>query len=70
MKFFKLIPILFIFGIFPYKDLVYAEVKNPKDFKVLSKDSKTLSISNVDFYINEGDRFIKKGDFDKAKDSY
>ena len=36
MKFLKLIPILFIFfGNFPYKNVVQAEIKNPKDFNVL-----------------------------------
>ena len=71
MKFLKLIPILFIFfGNFPYKNLVHAEVRNPKDYKVLSNDSKKLSISNVEYYIKEGDKFIKNGDFDKAMDSY
>ena len=71
MKFLKLIPILFIiFGNFPYKNLVHAEVKNPKDYKVLSNDNKKLSISNVDYYLTQGDKFIKNGDFDKAKDSY
>ena len=71
MKFLKLIPILFIFfGNFPYKNLVHAEVKNPKDYKVLSNDNKKLSISNVEYYLTQGDKFIKNGDFDKAKDSY
>ena len=71
MKFLKLIPILFIFfGNFPYKYLVHAEVENPKDYKVLSNASKTLSISNVKYYIKRGDGFIENGDFDKAKDSY
>ena len=71
MKFLKLIPILFIFfGNFPYKNLVHAEVKNPKDYKVLSNDNKKLSISNVKYYLTQGDKFIKNGDFDKAKDSY
>ena len=71
MKFLKLIPILFIFfGNFPYKNLVHAEIKNPKDYKVLSNASKKLSISNVEYYIKEGDKFIKNGDFDKAKVSY
>ena len=71
MKFLKLIPILFIFyGNFPYKNLVYAEVQNPKDYKVLSKDSKNLSISNVEYYLKQGDKFINNGDFDKAKESY
>ena len=71
MKFLKLIPILFIFfGNFSHKDLVHAEIKNPEDFKVLSNESKKLSISNVDYYIKQGDKFINNGDFDKAKDSY
>ena len=71
MKFLKLIPILLIFfGYFPYKNLVHAEVKNPKDYKVLSNDSKKLSISNVEYYLTQGDKFIKNSDFDKAKDSY
>ena len=71
MKFLKLIPILFIFfEIFPYKNLVHAEIKTPKDYKVLSNDSKKLSITNVEYYIKQGDEFIKNGDFDKAMDSY
>ena len=71
MKFLKLIPIFLIFfGNFPYKNLVHAEVKNPKDYKVLSNDNKKLSISNVEYYLTQGDKFIKNGDFDKAKDSY
>ena len=71
MKFLKLIPILFIFfGNFPYKNVVQAEIKNPKDYKVLSNESKKLSISNVEYFINRGDKYIQNGDFDKAKDSY
>ena len=71
MKFFKLIPILFIFfGYFPCKDLVYAEVNNSKEYKVLSNENKKLSISNVEYFIKQGDKYIKNGDFDKAKDSY
>ena len=71
MKFLKLIPILLIFfGNFSYKNLVYAEIKSPKDYKVLSKDSNQLSISNVDYYLKQGDKFIRNGDFEKAKDSY
>ena len=71
MKFLKLIPILFIFfGNFPYKNLVHAEIKNPEDYKVLSNDSKKLSLSNVEYYIKQGDKFIKNGDFDKAMDYY
>ena len=71
MKFLKLIPILFIFfGNVSYKNVAHAEIKNPKDYKVLSNDSKKLSISNVEYFINQGDQYIKKGDLDKAKDSY
>ena len=71
MKFLKLIPIFLIFfGNLPYKNLVHAEVKNPKDYKVLSNDNKKLSISNVEYYLTQGDKFIKNGDFDKAKDYY
>ena len=71
MKLLKLITFVFIiFGNISYKNIVFAEVKNPKDFKVLSNDSKKLSISNVEFYIKQGDNLIKKGDFDKAKDFY
>ena len=71
MKFLKFIPILFIFfGIVPYKNLVHAEIKNPKDYKVLSNDNKKLSISNVEYYLTQGDKLVKNGDFDKAKDSY
>ena len=69
MKFLRLIPILFIFfGNFPYKNLVYAETNNPKDYKALS--NKKLTISNVEYYIEQGDIFIKEGEFDKAKNSY
>ncbi len=71
MKFLKLIPILFIFfGIVPYKNEVHAEIKNPKDFRVLSNESKKLSISNVEYFIKEGDKYIENGDFEKAKDFY
>jgi len=71
MKFLKLIPILFIFfANFPYKNEVHAEIKNPEDFKVLSNESKKLSISNVEYFIKKGDKYIKNGDFEKAKGSY
>ena len=71
MKFLKFIPILFIFfGNFPYKNLVHAEVKNPKDFRVLSTSNKKLSIANVEYYLKEGDKSIKNGDFEKAKESF
>ena len=71
MKFLKIIPILLIFfGNFSYKNSVKAEIKNPEYYKVLSNDGKKLSISNVEYYLEEGDKFVKKGDFDKAKDYY
>ena len=71
MKFLKLIPFLFIFfGNVPYKNEVHAEIKNPEEFRVLSNESKKLSISNVEYYIKQGDEFVKNSDFDKAKDSY
>ena len=71
MKFLKLIPILFIFfGNFSNNNFLYAEIKDPKDYKALSKDNQKLSISNVEYYINQGDKFIKNGDFEKAKEYY
>ena len=71
MKFLKLIPILFIFfGNLPYNKAVHAEIKSPKDYKVLSNSSKKLSISNVEYFIKQGDKYIKNGDIDKAKDFY
>ncbi len=71
MKFLKFIPILFIFfGNFPYKNEVYAEIKSPNDYRVLSNESKKLSISNVEYFLKQGDKYIKNGDFEKAKDSY
>ena len=57
MKFLKLITISFIFfGNFPYINEVHAEIKNPKDFKVLSNESKKLSILNVEYFIQQGDK--------------
>ena len=71
MKFLKLIPILLIFfGNIPNKNQVRAEIKNPEDYKLLSYESKKLSISNVEYFIKEGDKYIKNGDFEKAKDFY
>tara|TARA_A100001388_G_C28631032_1_gene432245 strand:- start:264 stop:779 length:516 start_codon:yes stop_codon:yes gene_type:complete len=71
MKSLKLLPILFVFfGIFPHRNLVQAEVKNPKEYKVLSANNNQLSISNVEYYLKQGDEFIEKSDFDKAKESY
>jgi len=62
--------LLVFFGFFPNKDLVHAEIKNPSDYKALSNSSKKLSVSNVEYFIQQGDKFIKNDDFDKAKDSY
>tara|TARA_B100001989_G_scaffold20440_1_gene12478 strand:- start:477 stop:1007 length:531 start_codon:yes stop_codon:yes gene_type:complete len=62
--------LLVFFGFFPNKDLVHAEIKNPNDYKALSNSSKKLSVSNVEYFIQQGDKFIKNDDFDKAKDSY
>ena len=71
MKFFKLIPILFLFfGIYSSRNPVQAEVNNPKNYKVLSNKNKKLSIANVEYFINQGDKFLKNDDFVKAKDSY
>jgi len=46
------------------------ESKDATNYKILSNNSKTLSISNVEYYIKQGDEFIKNGDFDQAKNSY
>jgi len=71
MKFLKLIPILLVFfGNVPFKNEVHAEIKNPEEFRVLSNKSKKLSISNVEYFIKEGDKYIKNGDFENAKDFY
>ena len=71
MKFLKLIPSLFIFfGNLPYNKVVHAEIKSPKDYKVLSNSSKKLSISNVEYFIKQGDKYINNEDFDKAKVYY
>ena len=71
MKFLKLLSIFFIFfGNVSYKNELHAEIKNPQEFRVLSNESKKLSISSVEYFIKQGDKYIKKGEFDKAKDSY
>ena len=71
MKLLRLIPILFIFfGNVAYKNEVQAEIKSPEDFRALSNESKKLSISNVEYFIKEGDKYIKTGDFEKAKNFY
>ena len=71
MKIFKLIPILFLlFGIYPYENLVYAEVKDPKAYKVLSTNNKRLSIANIEYYLKQGDKSLKIDDFENAKNSF
>ena len=74
MKFLKIISLLFvIFGFCPNENLVRAagtDAANPKSYKVLSTNNKNLSVASVEYYLKEGDKFIKNGDFDEAKDSY
>ena len=71
MKFFRVIPIIFMFiGIPSYVNLSYAESKNPNEYKVLSSTNKKLSISDVQDYLNNGDKLVKDGDFEKAKQTY
>ena len=71
MKFLQLIPIfLLLFGINPYKSLVHAEVKNAKDYKVLSSNNQKLSIAKVEYFLKQGDKSFKSDDFENAKDSY
>ena len=71
MKILKLIPILFLLlGIYPSGNLVLADVKKPKDYKVLSTKNKRLSIANVEYYLKEGDKYLRNSKYEKAKDSY
>ncbi len=71
MKFLKLIPIFFLFfGNIPYKNEVHAEINSPQKYRVLSNESKNLSISNVEYFLKQGDTYIENEDFEKAKDSY
>ena len=73
MKSLKIISLLLvIFGFCPNENLVRAGTgaANPKSYKVLSTNNKNLSVSSVEYYLKEGDKFIKNGDFDEAKDSY
>ena len=73
MKSLKIISLLFvIFGFCSNANLVRASTgaTNPKSYKVLSTNNKNLSVASVEYYLKEGDKFIKKGNFDKAKDSY
>ena len=70
MNFLKLIPLIFIFGIFSFSNNAYSETEIPKNYKILSSKSKKLSIANVEVYINDGDSLIKNGEYDKAKEMY
>ena len=71
MKFFKIIPIsLLVIGTFSNSTFLFAENKNAENYKVLRSDNDKLSIKNVQIFLNEGDRLIKRGEFEKAKDSY
>ena len=71
MKSLKIISLLFLFfGFYPNENLVHASTTNPKNYKVLSTSNKNLSIASVEYYLKEGDKFIKNGNFDEAKDSY
>ena len=71
MKSLKIISLLFvIFGFYPIENVAHAGTTNPKSYKVLSTNNKNLSIASVEYYLKEGDKFIKNGDYDEAKDSY
>ena len=71
MKFFRMIPLIFIFlGIQPYINSSFAETKSPNEYKVLSNTNKKLSISDVQDYLTEGDNLVKNGDFEQAKQNY
>tara|TARA_Y100000746_G_C15235411_1_gene339210 strand:+ start:74 stop:592 length:519 start_codon:yes stop_codon:yes gene_type:complete len=71
MKFLKSIPILFLFLlVFSSTNLAYADGEDPSKYKVLASSNKKLSITNVLDFITEGDILVKKGEFDKAKESF
>ena len=71
MKSLKIISLLLLFfGFYPSENLVHASTTNPKSYKVLSTNNKNLSIASIEYYLKEGDKFIKNGNFDEAKDSY
>ena len=49
MKLLKLVPNLLLFlGFFFSTNFAYAEIKNPKNYKVLSSTNKKLSIANIE----------------------
>ena len=71
MKPLTIIPLFFlIFSVFTNENSIQASTKNSNDFRALSFNNKNLSLANVEYYLKEGDKFIKNGDFDKAKASY
>ena len=71
MKFFKIIPVVFIFlGIQSFMNLSFAGSKNAAEYKVLSSTNKKLSISDVQDFLTEGDKLVKNGDFESAKQTY
>tara|TARA_B100000401_G_C52564404_1_gene604901 strand:+ start:147 stop:710 length:564 start_codon:yes stop_codon:yes gene_type:complete len=71
MKFLKLIPFfLVLLGIFPFAKPSISEIKDTKNYKVLSSENKKLSIKNVKAFLNDGDNLIQSGNFDQAKEKY
>ena len=71
MKFLKLISFVFIFfSIFPLTRSLSSERNDSENYKVLSSTNNSFSISTVELNIIEGDKYIKKGDFEKAKESF
>ena len=40
----------------------YAEINSPKKYRVLSNESKKLSISKVEYFMKQGDRYIENGE--------
>ena len=52
------------------QEFLFAEDKDPNQYKVLSSQLDQFSINNVQKFLNNGDEFINNGDFEKAKESY
>ena len=61
---------ILFFGNFPNKNLVHAQVKTPKDYKVLSSNNKKLSTAKVEYYLKQGDKYFKSDDFENAKELF
>ena len=57
---------------------MYIKTEKPEDavpllvetIRIMSTNSKKLSIANVEYYLKKGDEFIQNGDLDNAKNSY